>query len=229
VTPDAFDPRALGARPAPPRPLRTVLVTGDSLSQPLDAKVARAFARAGNGVRVVRDAHLGTGISQSELLDWGQESVQQVRQRRPDAVVVFMGANEGFPMRAGRQTVQCCGPAWSAEYASRVRRMMNTYRQRGATRVYWLNLPVPRDPDRQRISRAVNLAIAVAAEPYRAQARVLDMGALFTPGFRYRDAMEVEGRDRLVREPDGIHLNDAGAELAADAVEAALGRDFVIR
>src|SRR5689334_14999675 len=50
VTRDAFDPRQLGQPPARPRLLRTVLVTGDSLAQPLDAKVARAFARAGSGV-----------------------------------------------------------------------------------------------------------------------------------------------------------------------------------
>jgi hypothetical protein len=72
VTPDAFDPRALGARPAVPRALRTVLVTGDSLSQPLDAKVARAFSKAAAGVKVVRDARIGTGISQSDLVDWGR-------------------------------------------------------------------------------------------------------------------------------------------------------------
>jgi uncharacterized protein len=58
---------------------------------------------------------------------------------------------------------------------------------------------------------------------------VLDMSALFTPGFRYRDAMEVDGRRRLVREADGIHLNGAGAEVAADAVMTALGRDFELR
>ena len=73
---------------------------------------------------------------------------------------------------------------------------MNTYRQAGAARVYWLTLPAPRDPGRQRISRAVNAAIAVAAEPYRAQVRVLDMAAVFTPGGRYRDAMDVGGRRR---------------------------------
>jgi hypothetical protein len=229
VTPDAFDPRALGARPAPPRPLRTVLVTGDSLSQPLDGKVARAFARTGTGVDVVRDPHLGTGISQSELLDWGQEAVAQVRRRRPDAVVVFMGANEGFPMRSGRRTLRCCGPGWSAEYASRVRRMMNTYRQGGAVRVYWLNLPVPRDPDRQRITRSVNLAIAVAAEPYRAQVRVLDMAALFTPGGRYRGSMPVGGRPTLVRQSDGVHLNSTGADVALVPVLRALRGDFGAR
>jgi hypothetical protein len=226
VTADAFDPRALGAKPAAPRRLRTVLVTGDSLSQPLDAKIARAFARGATGVRVVRDAHLGTGISQSDLLDWGQESVQQVRERRPEAVVVFMGANEGFPMRAGRRTLQCCGPAWSAEYASRVRRMMNTYRQGGAARVYWLNLPVPRDPDRQLITRSVNLALAVAAEPYRAQVRVVDMAALFTPGGRYRGSMAVGGRPTLVRQADGVHLNGTGADVALGPVLRALRADF---
>jgi lysophospholipase L1-like esterase len=229
VTPDAFDPRALGAKPAPPRALKTVLVTGDSLAQPLDARVARAFARAGTGVRVVRDARLGTGISQSDLVDWGRLSVQQARTRRPDAVVVFMGANEGFPMRAGGRTLECCGAEWSAEYASRARRMMNTYRQGGAARVYWLNLPVPRDRDRRTISRAVSVAIAVAAEPYRAQVRVLDMAALFTPGGRYRGSMPVHGRPTLVRQPDGIHLNGAGADVALGPVLRALRADFGAR
>lgn len=226
VTPDAFDPRALGLRPGVPRLLRTVLVTGDSLAQPLDAKLARAFSRVATGVGVVRDARIGTGISQSDLLDWGRLSVTQVRKRHPDAVVVFMGANEGFPFQSGARTVTCCGPDWAAVYAYRVRRVMNAYRQAGAARVYWLNLPAPRDPARQRISRAVNAAIAVAAEPYRAQVRVLDLASVFTPGGRYRDAMDVDGRRRIVREPDGIHLNDEGASVALEPVLAALRADY---
>ena len=143
---------------------------------------------------------------------------------------MFIGANEGFafPGRDGEE-IACCGPDWAAEFAYRARRMIDTYRRGGRARVYWLTVPAPRDADRARISRAVDAAIAVAAEPYRAQARVLDMAALFTPGFRYRDAMEVDGRDRLVREPDGIHLNDAGAALAADAVQQALAKDFELR
>jgi hypothetical protein len=226
VTPDSFDPAALGERPARPGPLRTLLVTGDSLSMPLDARLARDLADRG-GVRVVRDPRLGTGISKSELLDWGRLSVVQTRKQRPDAVVVFIGANEGFPMRgAGGRRVECCGTPWAAEYAFRVRSMMNVYRRGGAARVYWLLLPAPRDGARARIARAVNAAIAVAAEPYRAQVRMLDMGAIFTPGGRFRAAMAVGGRQTIVREPDGIHLNEAGAKVAAGAVLAAVRRDF---
>jgi hypothetical protein len=226
VTPDAFDPRQLGQPQARPRTLRTVLVTGDSLAQPLDAKVARAFASADTGVKVVRDARIGTSISQPDVVDWGRLAATQVRRVHPEAVVMFMGANEGFPMHVRGRTVNCCGADWAAEYAFRARQMMNTYRQAGAARIYWLTLPGPRDPARQRISRTVNAAIAVAGAPYRAQVRIIDMTGLFTPGGRYRAAMPVNGRRELVRQADGVHLNDAGATVALGPVLAALRADF---
>jgi hypothetical protein len=178
-------------------------------------------------VRAVREPHVGTGISKSLLVDWGQLSAHQVGQDHPDAVVVFIGANEGFPMKGpGGRDVTCCGAAWAAEYAFRVRRMMDVYRERGAGRVYWLTLPAPRSSDRAKVARTVNAAIAVGAGPYRAQVRVLDMGAIFTPGGRYRDAMDVGGTQTIVRESDGVHLNEVGSRLAADAVFGAMRRDF---
>jgi hypothetical protein len=227
VTRDAFDPAALGQKPAAPtRALHTLLVTGDSLSTPLDTEMAKRLAGR-SGVRTIRDPHLGTGISKSLLVDWGQLSADQVKRDRPDAVVVFIGANEGFPLPGQEgKNVECCGPDWAAVYATRVRRMMETYRRRGAGRVYGLTLPAPRDSDRRDIARTVNASIYAAAAPYRAQVRVLDMSAIFTPGFKYRDAMDVDGRKQIVRESDGIHLNDVGVRPAADAVLQALARDF---
>jgi lysophospholipase L1-like esterase len=226
VGPEAFDRGQLGLPPAPKRPLHTLLVTGDSMSMPLDAVLARRLAS--DGVKTLREPHIGTGISKSDLLDWGKLSAKQAREDA-DAVVVFIGANEGFPFppaRKGAKPIQCCGPDWAAIYASRVRQMMNAYRRDGAARVYWLQLPLPRDPARQKIARAVNAAVAVAAEPYRSQVHVLDLAHLFTPGGRYRVSMDVDGRETVVREPDGIHLNDAGSQLAADAVQRALDADF---
>jgi lysophospholipase L1-like esterase len=229
VAPDAFDPRALGGSPAPRRTLRTLLVTGDSMAMPLDVVLARRLT-GGGGVRVIRDPHVGTGISKSVLVDWGKLSAHQASRDEPDAAVVFLGANEGFPMPGpGGRPVACCGAGWAAVYATRARRMMDAYRRRGAARVYWLLLPLPRDPRRVRIARAVNAAVAVAADAYRAQVRVLDLARLFTPGGRYRDAMPVGGRETIVRQADGIHLNERGAELAADAVVRALKPDFRLR
>jgi lysophospholipase L1-like esterase len=222
VTPDAFDPVALGAKPLPHRPLETVLVTGDSMATPLDTEMARKLADR-DGLKVIREPHLGTGISKSLLVDWGKLSAEQVSEKKPDAVVVFIGANEGFGMAGpGGKQVQCCGPDYAAVYANRVRRMMDTYRQKGAARVYWLTLPMPRDKDRQEVARTVNAAIAVAAEPLRSTVRVFDTVPIFTPGAKYRDAID----GKIVRQADGIHLNEAGARIAADHVVALIDRDF---
>jgi hypothetical protein len=226
VTPDAFAPGDLAGAAAPKHGLRQLLVTGDSMAMPLDAVIARRLAD-GRAIQVTRDPHIGTGISKSGLVDWGKLSARQASQLRADAVVVFIGANEGFPMKgADGHTRQCCGAAWAAEYAYRARLMMNTYRRGGLARVYWLTLPYPRDPRRVPIARAVNAAITVAAQPYRAQVRVIDMASLFTPGGRYSDSLAVGGERRLVRQADGIHLNETGSELAADAVLRSLAGDF---
>jgi lysophospholipase L1-like esterase len=225
VTADAFDPADIGGRPPPRRPLRTLLVTGDSLSTPLDVELARRLTP--QGVKVVRDPHLGTAVSKALAVDWGRLAASQVRRERPDGVVVFIGANEGFPMPGAEgEDVECCGADWAAIYANRVRRMMDTYRRGGAARVYWITVPAPRDPDRARISRVVDAAITVAAAPWRAQVRVIDTVPAFTPA-GYRDAMDVHGTRTIVREADGIHLNEAGSRLLSDIVLQRMGRDFV--
>ena len=72
----------------------------------------------------------------------------------------------------------------------------------------------------------MNAAIHVAAEPWRSQVRVIDSGALLQPR-GYQDALEIDGERRIVRTADGMHLNEAGAELLADAVLDRLSRDFV--
>lgn len=224
VGPEAIDPAALGEQPRKLE-LNKLLVTGDSLAMPLDATLARRLAD--RGVEVVRDPRIGTGISKDILLDWSKQATKHAGSEQPDAVVMFIGANEGFPLEnAEGREVECCGAEWAALYATRVRTMMNTYRRDGATRVYWLTVMTPRDGDRAEISRAVNAGIVAAAAPYRAHVDVLDMVPIFTPGFRYRASMPVDGEDTIVRESDGIHLNDRGSELAADTVMAALEQDF---
>jgi lysophospholipase L1-like esterase len=224
VTPEAFDPALIGAKPPARKPLKKLLVTGDSMSQPLDAKLAGALAD--RGVDVKRDPHLGTGISKTFLVDWGELSTEQVKKFTPDAVVVFIGANEGFPMEgAGGREIECCGADWAALYANRVRRMVATYRQNGDARVYWITVPTARAANRAPITRVVNAAVGVAAQPWAAQVRVVDTNAIFAPK-GYRDSMPVGGRDRIVRAADGIHLNEAGAQVLADTVLARLGEDF---
>lgn len=216
ITPDYFDPVALGEK-VEPQPLETLLVTGDSLSTPLDNELAQSFA--GTDVEVVADPHLAAAISNPGLVDWGRLSESQVAEHRPDAVVVFIGANEGYAIPGtGGADVECCGADYAAAFAERMRQMMDTYRQGGAAQVFWLEVPVARDPDREALSRVVNSSIDVASQPWRESVHAVDLVSVFTPGLEYRDSMTIDGKDTIVRESDGIHLNEAGSALAADVV-----------
>ena len=58
-------PCQIGVPPPPRRALHTVLVTGDSMSEPLDQYLAQLLSP--NGVRVIQDPHIGTGISTEDM------------------------------------------------------------------------------------------------------------------------------------------------------------------
>ena len=213
--------------PSTPQPLDRLLVTGDSLSTPLDIEIARKLADQGAGVQVTRDPHLATGISNSSLVDWGQLSSTQAANDDPDAAVLFIGANEGYPMPGPNSAqVSCCGPQWESIFQSRVGQMMDNYLKGGVERIYWLTLPTQRDPARKPIADAVNQTIEAAAAQRGPAVRVVDLRPTFTPGDKYRDAIDIDGKQTIVRQSDGIHLNEDGASLAADLVLQAVDRDF---
>lgn len=225
VTADAFNPESLGLEPPPPGELDTLLVTGDSLSTPLDIELAKRFADTDVGV--VREPHLATGISRSDLVDWGQLSASQVAEHDPDAIVLFIGANEGYSMPVAEGgDLDCCDAEYAAEFARRARQMLAAYRQEGDARVYWVTVPPTRDPDREVIANLVNESIAVAASPWAAQVELIDSVPIVAPDGTYSDSLEVNGEDRIIRESDGIHLNELGSSILADEVLARLDEDL---
>ena len=220
----------MAGAPAPAQAKRyTVLATGDSMIQVVDGFLKRRLQRR-RRVRVVSDARISTGISKPLLLDWPRLAARQVKRRRPRATVVFMGANEGFPMRtpAGRN-VGCCGRAWRIEYARRARVMMATYAFSGRGRVYWLLLPQARGGFFRRVYPAVNAALRRAARPLRRSVRLIRLNRVFTPGGRYRSHIRWRGRRVKARQEDGVHLSTAGASIAASLVVRRIRGDRVLR
>ena len=187
----------------------TVLATGDSMIQIIDGFMKERLRS--RGVRVKSDARISTGISKPFMLDWVRHARRQARRIRPDVTVVFIGANDGFPI--GR--AQCCGRAWVAGYARRARLMMSAYGRRGAGRVYWCLLPAPRRGEFRRIYPAVNAALRKAQASRRADARLIRFDEVFTPGFRFRPVIRWHGRRVRARQKDGVHLSRSGASIAA--------------
>jgi hypothetical protein len=217
----------LCAAPASAARSGRVLATGDSMIQIVDGFLAQKLKP--QHFRVRSDAHIGTGISKPFQLDWVAHARRLARSYRPSATVVFLGANEGFPLRWEGKRRNCCSRAWRQAYARRAQEMMHSLSQDGAAPVYWLTLPAARPHDWNHIYKSVNLALRTAARREGEGVRLLDMGAVFTPRGRFQQTIVRGGRRVSVRQSDGIHLNVAGARIAARVVVRRMHRDHLFR
>lgn len=201
-----------------------LLATGDSMIQVVDSMLGDRLAPRR---RVISEAHVSTGLSKPHGfgIDWVRHAAAQARTDHPDATVVWIGPNEGFPIAS----VMCCGPSWIKGYAARARAMMRSYRRGGRARVYWLTLPIPRSGALARVLRAVNRAIVRAARAAGPGVHVIDMRKVFTPHNRFQQTACYRGRCFDARQPDGVHLSATGARVAADIIARRLRADGAIR
>lgn len=200
-----------------------LLATGDSMIQIIDSYLDRRLERR-RGTTVRSDAHISTGISKPGMLDWVRKARAQAASFKPDVTVMFLGANDGFPIAGA----ECCGATWVAAYARRVEAMMRSYLRRGRSYVYWLTLPAPRRAALVQIYSRVNVAIRRAAERVGGGVRVIDIAGVFTPGGRFRQTITFRGRTINARQPDGVHLSTAGASVAATLVIDRLRADHAL-
>jgi lysophospholipase L1-like esterase len=219
---------------APPRPafiaqgrLR-LLATGDSMIQIIDSFLkARLERRRATHVR--SDARISTGVSKLFMFDWVKKAREQARSVHPDVTAMFIGANDGFPMKTpSGATAPCCGAAWVAEYARRVAIMMRSYLRGGRSYVYWMTLPTPRGSTFARVYRAVNRAIVSAAGRVGRGVRVIDLVKVFTPGGHFRQYLTFRGKTVNARQGDGVHLSTAGASIAATVLIDRLRADHAL-
>lgn len=201
------------AEAAPP----TVLTTGDSTMLGIDGFLSDEL---GDAATTRSDVQLGGAISRGDY--WTRHARSQTKRLRQAVTVISLGAAyDAYPLRTPEgATVECCDEPWVLAYGRRVRSMMLTYLRGGRGRVFWLTPPLPRAADRQRITAAVNDAVLRAAQGL-AGVTVERIDLFFSPG-GYREVIPYQGRDVLVREPDGVHLNISGTAIAARLLAPAI-------
>jgi hypothetical protein len=99
---------------------------------------------------------------------------------------------------------------------------MASYLRGGRGRLYWLTIPLPRQPQRLPIVVAVNAAIRATAAGMPG-VTVVELDRLFTPD-GYRDVMRDRGHNVRVRDVDGLHLSIQGEAIAGREVASIIRR-----
>jgi hypothetical protein len=198
------------------RPLR-VLATGDSMMLLTDRELGRALA--GRAI-VMRDVRVATGLTKPYLIDWIGYAGRQAERRRPDVVVVAMGANDGYKLRGA----PCCRGAWIPRYARRIEAVARAWRRRGVRQVYWLTLPAPVPGFLTPRFQGVNTAVTRARN-----VTVVDTRPLLTPlGSFVKTAETSPGVVEQIRSDDGVHLWWPGARIVSREVVTRLEEDGLL-
>ena len=191
-----------------------VLVTGDSMVFGIIDVLTRSVRETGGTLK--GDPHPGTGITKPSLLKWPEHAARSVREERPDASVVFLGAAvDTFPLVVdGGRKVACCGPDWVGGVhapGARDDGLLPARRQRA--RVLGAAARAPRRRPRRSI-HAINRAILAAAATFPDGIRVVDIGPAISPGDVYREQAMYRGRRRSSASPTGSTSPTPGVHLA---------------
>lgn len=215
----------------PAHPLRLYL-TGDSLLYDPDKEILErvqnvgAIKPVGPGV----DTHAATGLAQPLVFNWFDYIPKQARALKPNLVVLGFGGNDGQALFGDGGGQRFGTPEWSAEYARRVGGIMDDFAATN-TKVLWVGLPIPRDPDLAARFQLMNQIYAAQAAKRRGQVYFLDVYRRFAdPHGHYADYLkDSSGQLVLMRKPDGIHYELAGAKVVTDDVIAHLGKLVTLR
>jgi uncharacterized protein len=209
-------------QPTPTSPV-DVFVTGDSQALFIGELLTDELPDELFNVEV--SPRNSTGLTNPEFFNWEINAQQEIDARRPDAVVMVMGGNDGFNVIG--EDGQLYGPQdpeWQTEYARRAAVVMRELGSNGKRPVYWLPPPTARDPGFDAIYQSQNRAVeqAAAAVP---GARYVDIYNTINNG-RYSDELKIDGRRVLARQADGVHFSREGAIVPTRILLEAMAEDY---
>ena len=215
-----------------PRKKLRIWVAGDSLV----ITPGYAVVRAAGGSPAIQsvggvDGHVATGLTRPDVFNWFQEIATQMKQLKPNVVVLNFGANDdhsymtGLP--EGRSIDPFGSPSWNAEYRRRVQVVMDTVNRAGGV-VVWIGLPITNnEAQTQRFDR-LNAIVQKVAKARPHKAIFIDTYTMFAGdngGFaEYLE--DAKGDPVKVRAGDGVHFDVAGGDIIAREVLRQLNKEF---
>lgn len=205
----------------------TIGVFGDSMADGLWAALYRDLGDL-DGVDVVKFSEVSTGLSRYDYVDIQAKSTRQLAERPVDVAIILFGTNDAQAIVIDGQIHPFGSEGWKAAYARRVDNLVELMRSRGVE-VYWVGLPRMKSSgfdDRMAIiNGVVEARMTALGVPW------FDTVALTSNEAGGYEAYlsDDQGRRRLMRAGDGIHMSMSGylrmADPVADRLKADMGVD----
>jgi hypothetical protein len=212
--------------PFPDNESYRILVLGDSLADGVWTSLAQAFGDDPQ-IEVLKKTDGGNGIARGDGLTWDQIAATLAPTEVPHVAVAVFGVADRRSLRIDGQKLEIGSELWIKEYGRRLDLLLRALKRRGAA-VYWIGLPIMRGPNTRRDSEIMNTVF---------RERSLLNGTKFIATWdsfadangNYTDfGPDLTGRERQLREADGIHLTLRGYEKLAHFAEQEIRRDIAL-
>jgi hypothetical protein len=155
-----------------------------------------------------------------------REIEQRLKKETVNVAVVMLGVQDRTPVRTqSGKRAPVGSEEWKATYLARVDKLMKVLKQ-ASVAVYWVGLPVMRRADVNEDAQVQNEVLRERA--YLNGIKFIDSFAGFADeqGGYSAHGPDVTGKQRLLRDDDGIHFTEAGNRKLAYFVERELARDL---
>lgn len=219
---------ALGSdAPSEPVGQCTVLEIGDSLGNDLAFALSSELPPS-SGVRLIRLDKASTGLAKPSYFNWPDQLAEALQTYHPQLVVICLGGNDQQAMADGASLLRFPSAAWQSAYLGRVSELVSEATTSGAY-VLWVGMPVMQPPYYNNGMEVLNRLFVegVTEEP---NATFLSTWSLLAnPQGDFQAAAQVDGREAVIRSPDGIHFTDVGAGVVATYVVRAMAKIYDVR
>jgi hypothetical protein len=181
-----------------------------------------AYHENGTTTRTLAEYQVGTGLVRGTFFDWPRHLLAVVAERRPKLVIWMGSANDGQDIILDGRDQPVGSRLWDAAYAKTVGFTMQELLDEGC-KVLWIGEPAMQDAE---LNSAMHVLDTIYAEEAARHPGVVfyNPGTVLNgPHGTYAGNLVIDGKLTSVR-LDGIHLNQAGSVVLADAIAPIVDR-----
>jgi len=197
---------------------------GDQFAEGILGGLNESFAGDGR-VQVSRKHRALSGIARIDFED--ELKLEDASRDKVHIGVVMIGVGDRIHIRSGNRDRLILGsPEWREEYGRRVDRLIKALKRRGIA-IYWVGQPIMRRFEANDSAQMMNDIVRDKA--YLNGIKFIDIQAHFADeaGNYAAYGPDITGKQRLLREGDGVLFTDAGNRKLAHFVEQEIKRDLV--
>ena len=128
----------MATTPAPPVRCK-IMMMGDSMMEDLGPRTHRRL-RQRKGLNFILSAKYSTGLCRPDFFDWPAHMREAIAEHKPNILVVFIGANDGQPIKHNGTFTPTGGQTWRDCYGTKMQEIVDIAHAHG-TKVIWVGLP----------------------------------------------------------------------------------------